>query len=62
MKAISQGNKLWLFSFLNGRDLQSERCISNCSDKHNTWLLKSFIMQGHNDHKGGTMTACAKAI
>ena len=33
-------------------------CISNCRDrmlnlgKNNTWLAKSFIMQGHNDHKG----------
>jgi hypothetical protein len=43
----------WLSAFSFG-------CISNCRDrmlnlgKHNTWLAKSFIMQGHNDHKGGT--------
>ena len=27
-------------------------------DKHNTWIAKSFIMQGHYDHKGGTPDSC----
>ena len=40
--------------------LKNKGCISNCRHrilslgKHNTWLAKSFIMQGHYDHKGGT--------